>query len=110
MENFGSQGNGCFKGIMCSAPEAIAYPLCLIIDKLNGTTYKDLPDAERVDCTPYIVLSDDDMAKMQKTLYYTADYKDAAITGEDILHMCASYDDSATYAKLTEAMNGLGLK
>ena len=50
------------------------------------------------------------MAKMQKTLYYTADYKDAAITGEDILHMCASYDDSATYAKLTEAMNGLGLK
>jgi len=108
--NFGTQGNQMYQGIMCSAPEAIAYPLCLLIDKLNGTTYADLPEmAERVDCTPYMVLSDDDMAKMQKTLYCTAKIEDAAISGQDILNMCASYNDKATYADLVAAMNGLGL-
>lgn len=35
-DNFGSAGNQCYQGIMCSSPEAIAYPLCLLIDKLNG--------------------------------------------------------------------------
>lgn len=111
VENFGTSGNGCFKGVMCSAPEAIAYPLCLLIDKLNGASYSDMPEmSERVDCEPYIVLSDEDMAKMQKTLYYSADYADAAITGEDILNMCASYNADASYADLVAAMGALGLQ
>lgn len=110
VENFGSAGNGVFKGIMCSAPEAIVYPLCLLIDQLNGTTYADLPEkSERVDCTPYEVISDEDMEQMKTKLYFTADYKDAVITGADIVNMCASYNSDATYAALVEKLQGLGL-
>jgi len=108
--NFGSEGNKCFQGVMCSAPEAIAYPLCLLIDKLNGTTYSDLPETERVDCTPYIVLSDDDMKTMKTKLYYTANIADAAISPEQVVNLCASYNPDAKYADLVAAMNGLGLK
>ena len=110
VENFGSSGNGCYKGTMCSAPEAIAYPLCLLIDKLNGTVYSDLPEAERVDCQPIIILSDEDMAKVKEnSLYYSADYADALITGEDIVNMCASYNPDATYANLVESLQHLGV-
>ena len=110
VENFRSSGNGIFKAIACSAPEAIAYPICLIIDKLNGTTYSDLPvEKERVDCAAYQIISDEEMEQMKKTLYYTADYKDAAITGEDILNMCASYNPEATYAGLKAKLLDLGI-
>ncbi len=110
VENFGSNGNGCFKGIMCSAPEAIAYPLCLLIDKLNGTVYADLPETERVDCQPIVVLSDDDMEKVKNSsLYYSADYADALITGEDIVNMCSSYNPDATYANLVDSIQHLGV-
>ncbi|MBQ7147913.1 MAG: sugar ABC transporter substrate-binding protein [Pseudobutyrivibrio sp.] len=112
VENFGSSGNGCYKGTMCSAPEAIAYPLCLLIDKLNGTVYSDLPNpSERVDCQPIIILSDEDMAKVKdKSMYYSADYADALITGEDIVNMCASYNADATYAQLVDKLQHLGVE
>lgn len=110
VENFRSSGNGTFKAICCSAPEAIVYPICLLIDKLNGTTYSDLPaEKERVDCAAYQIISDEEMELMKKTLYYTADYKDAAITGEDILNMCASYNPNATYKALKAKLLDLGI-
>lgn len=110
VENFRSSGNGCFQGTMCSAVEAIAYPLCLIIDALNGTTYSDMPATERVDCQPIIILSDEDMEKVKSSsMYYTADYADALITGEDIVNMCASYNSDATYAQLVESLQHLGV-
>ncbi len=110
VENFGSAGNGCYKGTMCSAPEAIAYPLCLLIDKLNGTVYSDLPETERVDCQPIIILSDEDMEKVKaSSMCYSADYADALITGEDIVNMCASYNSEATYANLVDSLQHLGV-
>lgn len=110
IENFGTNGNGCFKGAMCSAAETIVYPLCLLIDKLNGTQYADLPEvSERVDCEPYIILSNEDMDKMQKTLTCTLDMADAVFSGKDVLNMCASYNSEATYAGLVEAMSKTGL-
>lgn len=109
-DNFGSAGNQCYQGIMCSAPEAIAYPLCLLIDKLNGTTYSDLPQTEVIGCSPLVILSDADMeAVVNNSIYYSADYSKALITGEDIVNMCASYNPEATYAGLVDAMNHLGV-
>lgn len=112
VENYGSSGNGCFKGTMCSAPEAIAYPLCLLIDKLNGTVYSDLPNpSERVDCSPIVVLSDEDMEKVKAhSLYYTCNYADALISGEDILNMCASYNPDAKYSELVDRIQHLGVE
>lgn len=110
--NFGSKGNQCYQGVMFSTPEAIVYPLCLIIDKLNGTTYSDLPEEPEVtDCSPMIVLSDEDMAKITNSaLYYSADYADAFLTGEDVVNLCASYNPDATYANLVDTVNHMGVE
>lgn len=110
-DNFGSAGNQCYQGTMFSTPEAVVYPLCLLIDKLNGTVYSDLPEtAERVDCSPMIVLSDADMAKVvNSSIYYTADYSKAFLTGEEVVQLCASYNPNATYAGLVDAINHMGV-
>ena len=50
------------------------------------------------------------MAKVkEKSMYYSADYADALITGEDIVNMCASYNSGATYAALKDKMMHLGV-
>ena len=111
-DNFGTSGNQCYQGTMFSTPEAIVYPLCLLIDKLNGTTYSDLPEvAERVDCSPMILLSDEDMeAVVEKSIYYTADYSKAFLTGEEVVQLCASYNPDATYAGLVDVINHMGVE
>lgn len=110
-DNFGSKGNQCYQGTMFSTPEAIVYPLCLLIDRLNGTVYSDLPEtAERVDCSPMIVLSDADMDKViNSALYYTADYSKAFLTGADVVQLCASYNPNATYQGLVDTINHMGV-
>lgn len=111
VDNFGTSGNQCYQGTLFSSPEAIAYPLCLLIDKLNGASYPDQPEvAERVDCSSLMVLSDEDMAKVvAHSIYFTANYADALITGEDIIKLCASYNPEATYAGLVDAVNHLAV-
>lgn len=111
-DNFGSNGNQCYQGIMFSTPEAIVYPLCLIIDQLNGITYSDLPEeAEVVSCSPMIILSDEDLAKVEESsIYYTASYDDAFLTGEDVVNLCASYNPDATYANLVDTINHMGVE
>ena len=110
-DNFGSSGNGCFKGTLCSTPEAIVYPLCLVIDKLNGTTYADLPEkAERVDCSVLEIMSDEDMAKVKESaMYYSADFADSFLTAEEVVNLCASYNPNATYAGLVDAINHMSV-
>ena len=110
-DNFGSSGNGCFKSTLCSTPEAIVYPLCLVIDKLNGTTYADLPEkAERVDCSVLEIMSDEDMAKVKESaMYYSADFADSFLTAEEVVNLCASYNPNATYAGLVDAINHMSV-
>ena len=97
--------------MLFSTPEAVAYPLCLMIDKLNGVSYPDLPaTAERVDCSSMMILSDEDMAKIvSSSIYYTADYAKAFLTGEDVVQLCASYNPDATYAGLVDAINHMAV-
>lgn len=110
-DNFGTAGNQCYQSTMFSAPEAIVYPLCLLIDKLNGTTYADLPaEPEVVDCSPEIILSDDDLAKVKTNLYYTGKYEDSFINGADVVKLCASYNADATYANLVDTINHMGVE
>ena len=111
-DNFGSHGNQCYQGIMFSTPEAIVYPLCLLIDKLNGTVYSDLPEeAEVVDCSPMLILSDEDLEKVEESaIYYTVDYEDALIKGEEVVDLCASYNPEASYSQLLERLNHLGVE
>ena len=110
-DNFGSSGNGCFKGTLCSTAEAMVYPLCLVVDKLNGTGYADLPEkAERVDCSALEILSDEDMAKVKESaLYYSADFADSFLSGEEVVQLCASYNSDATYANIVDVINHMGV-
>ncbi len=111
-DNFGSKGNQCYQGTLFSTSEAIVYPLCLMIDKLNGKTYADLPASpERIDCSPMMILSDADMDKVvNSSLYYSADFSKSLLTGEDVKNLCASYNEDATYAKLVETVNNMAVE
>jgi len=109
VENFGKDGNHCFQTVCCSATEGIVYPLVLLVDKLNGASFSDMPEgAQRAELLSYTLTSDEKMDRMKTTLTFTADYKDAAITGEDILSLCASYNADATYKNLTDTVFNIG--
>ena len=111
-DNFGSKGNQCYQGTVFSTPEALVYPLCLMIDKLNGKTYADMPEgAQRVECAPLVVLSDADMDKIvNSSIYYSADFSKSLLTGEDVKNLCASYNENATYAGLVEVLGNMGVE
>lgn len=110
-DNFGSAGNQCYQSTIFSTPEAIVYPLCLLIDKLNGSQYADLPEtSERVDCSDMIILSDEDMETVvNHSIYYSADYSKAILKGKDVVNLCASYNPEATYAGLVDTVNHMGI-
>ncbi len=105
-DNFGTGGNGCYQGIVFSSPEAIAYPLVLMIDKLNGASFPDQPKvAERIDADPVIILSDEDMdAVKTHSIYYTGAFSESALNAEDVIALCASYNDKASYKELVNVV------
>ena len=111
-DNFGTSGNQCYQSTTFSTPEAVAYALCLMVDKLNGKTYADLPaTAERVDCSAMNVMNDADMAKIvNSSIYYSADFSKSLLTGEDVKNLCASYNENATYANLVDVVNHMGVE
>ncbi len=111
-ENFGSNGNQCYQGVLFSTPEAIVYPLVQLIDKLNGKSFADAPsESERVNSSSISVTNDEDMQLVkEKSIYYTTDYANALISGEEVRNLCASFNENATYAGLVEAVNSLGLE
>ncbi len=111
-DNFGSNGNQCYQGVMFCTSETVVYPLCLLIDKLNGKAYPDMPaTAERVDSSSMRVLSDADMEKVvNSSIYYTADFSKSFLTGEDVKNLCVSYNEDATYAKLVETVNSMAVE
>ena len=110
-ENFGTAGNGCYQATRCAPAEAVMYPLALMVDKLNGAAYADLPEkAERVDCSPIIILSDEDMAAVKAgSMYYSADFANSLISAEEACNLCACFNPNATYAGLVEAVNSIGV-
>ena len=112
VDNFGSNGNQCYQGILFSQPEALAYPLCLMIDKLNGFSYSDQPEtAERVDCSNMFIMSDEDMAKLvEYSMYYDATIEKSMISPEEVKNLCASYNADATYAGLVDRVGHLGVE
>ncbi len=105
-KNFGSAGTKTYQQNAVTAVETINYPLVLLLNKINGVTFEDQPeDAERIDCDQFIMNSDEDMAKFQKNIFYTADAKDALFTPEEVLNMTAYANSDATYADLVKSIS-----
>lgn len=111
VDNFGTSGNSCYQSLMFSSPEAIVYPLVLMIDKLNGVSFSDQPtEIQRVDASPMMIMNDADMKKVKDgALYYTGDYNNAFIKADDIVKLCASYNKEATYVNLVKTVQSMGV-
>lgn len=108
--NFGTNGNQTFQQELGSPIEAIAYPLVLMVNAINGAAFSDMPEkAERIDSSLLIANSDETMEKMMKSLYATGDKNDAFLTAEDVVNLTAVTNPEATYAGLVETVQGLKL-
>ena len=101
--NFGSNGTKTYQQLTATAPETIVFPLVLLLNKINGVDFVDQPEvAERLSGELYLINSDEDVAKVQTSLYFTKDPANAVYTAEDILAMTAFANPEATYANLVE--------
>ncbi|MBR1585143.1 MAG: hypothetical protein IJ662_06360 [Clostridia bacterium] len=104
--NFGSRGTGTFQQQTVSAIEAVAYPIVLLVNKINGVEFPDMPEnAERVSCFSIIINSDEDMVAFEHCLYLTGKLEDALYSAEDVANMTAVANPDATYAGLVSIMD-----
>lgn len=103
--NFGENGTKTFQQNMVSAAESITYPLVLLLNKINGVEFADMPeDAERISTTQFCVNSNEDLDVFMHSLYFTGDAADAMFTPEQVLEMTAFGNPDATYAGLRDIL------
>lgn len=106
--NFGSAGTQTYQQIAYTGAESIIYPLVLMLNKINGTEFADMPEkAERIGTEQYIANSDEDIELFVNSLYNTGDAANAVYTPEDVLNMTAFGNSEATYSGLVEAVQSL---
>lgn len=110
-ENFGSNGTKTYQLESQSAIEAINYPLVLLLNKINGVEFKDMPEnAERVSCSVFVLDSDEAMETFKTSLYVTGNAEDALFTAEDVLNMTAFGNPDATYAGLMDTLSHMTIE
>lgn len=103
--NFGTVGTQTFQQNMVSAVESITYPLVLLLNKINGVEFADMPeDAERVSTSQFCINSDEDLAAFMGSIYYTGSADNAMYTPEEVLNMTAFGNPDATYAGLRDML------
>ncbi len=101
-ENFGTRGTGTFQQSVVSACEAVVFPLVLLINKINGLSFPDMPEvAERRSTSRIIINSEEDLAIYEHCIYMTNNIEDALLSPEEVLNMTAINPD-ATYAALVD--------
>lgn len=106
--NFGTTGNGTYQQTMVTAVESVTYPLVLLLNKINGVSFSDQPvEAERVSSAQYVINSDEDMARFQKSCFYTKNAANAMYTPQDVLNMTAYGNPDATYADLKSILSSM---
>ncbi len=109
--NFGTKGTQTFQQNMVTAAESVTYPLVLILNKINGVEFPDMPeDAERISTTQFCVNSDEDMEVFSHSLYYTGNAADAMFTPEQVLNMTAFGNPDATYAGLRDILAHMNIE
>ncbi len=106
---FGSKGP--FQQEIVCAVESVTYPLVLLLNKINGVDFPDMPEnAERRSCSTLIINSDDDLAKFENSIYLTANPDDAFLTPEDVLNLTAFGNEKATYADLVAILDHMTIE
>ena len=103
--NFGTKGTRTFQQNMVSAVESITYPLVLLLNKVNGAAFPDMPEtAERISTSQFCINSDEDLEAFMHSIYYTGNAADAMYTPEQVLNMTAFGNPDATYAGLRDLL------
>lgn len=101
---FGSKG--AYQQEIVCAVESVTYPLVLLLNKINGVEFPDMPaDAERKSCSTFIINSDEDIALFEKSIYLTGKAEDAMFTPQDVLNLTAFGNENATYADLVAILD-----
>lgn len=110
--NFGTVGKKTYQQVGVSAIESVNYALVLILNKVNGVDFKDMPEqAERVSTSQMIINNDEKMKTFtEKSMYFDGDAAKALFTAEDVLNMTAYGNPDATYADLKEMLAHLTIE
>lgn len=97
-------GDGVIQYISFSPAEAMAFPLILIDNALNGSQYNDYPQGTsdtQIDPIPYVIDSKEDIDNvMSKSMAGTADVSLTQLTIDEVKDLCTRFHPEATYADL----------
>jgi hypothetical protein len=131
LDNFGTNGDQTYQGDFTAPIEAVAYPLALMLDKLNGNEYTEREAkidelTEAMDggdvsakfqlknyMIPYsssvIVTNDDEFDRfMNHYVYGTAKGEDSIVTADDLKKVMVTYNADATYDDLLALFDNNG--
>lgn len=89
--------------------EAVAAPLALMIDAVNGKSYSDFKGAEQMNTSKMIIKNSEDVDNLMKYTYF-ADGQAPLITAEGLRNLTVTFNDKATYADLKAKLIKLDLK
>lgn len=110
LDNFGTKGNGCIQTLSFSNAEAIAFPLVLLLNQLDGKTFADQPaGAQRADSSKVILTNDSEMETAKtKMNILTGKASDLLLTGQQVLDLLAV--NGGTFAELVETVNSMSIE
>ncbi|MBQ9198535.1 MAG: hypothetical protein IJ157_15050 [Clostridia bacterium] len=109
--NFGTKGTQTFQQNMVSAVESVTYPLVLLLNKINGVEFADMPeDAERVSTSQFCINSEEDLELFLNNIYYTGSAENAMFTPDEVLALTAFGNPDATYANLRNLLSKLNIE
>lgn len=108
--NFGTKGNGCVQRLDFTASETVLYPLILMLNKINGTEFSDMPaKAERVDCPKVTIASNADLDLVKNNSIYSErpNLANSLITPAQAKALLAA--NGGTYAKLKATVTSMDI-
>lgn len=96
--------------IITSPVETLAFPVAMILDRINGNSYPDTLTGEAafgkiVPADRIFNVGDEGLANFKKSLHYTADASTAYFTADDVKNMMVTYNSSATFADSAALLN-----
>jgi len=94
-----------------SMTEVNMYTIALMVDRLNGFKYPDMPAVlTRIDVTPVIVTGGDDLDVIfEKTFINDSDASKLYPSLDELLKLTQCYNPDATYAALVDAVQHMSL-
>ena len=108
--NFGTSGNGCFQELVFSNVEAIAYPLVMLLNKIEGKEFEDAPaEAQRVDSSQIRITNNEELDTVkEKSMYYTGKFENSFLTASEVSDLLAK--NGGTHEGLVKAVQSMSME